>query len=491
MIKCPNCGRDNAVNFNFCLDCGYDLKAYREAFPDGLPAAPPPPPPAVTSTSMPAMPAASLESYAPSAPLPPAPIALPQSLTPAATQSPLPPPPRQPTRPQAILPPEPGPPSFPPLPHTQPLIHAPPQPAPLPRTLTPPAALPPLPPLARSQAPADAFGPPALSMPPTPALVMPAPPMAAPLPPQPVAAPMPVTAPSAPLPVAPPLAPPAPPLAAPPQAAPAANACPSCGYGNAPTVKFCGNCGKRLDVAGAPGAVEAGGAQRTMFMHAADLAAPPKEKLCKLITIDQAGREGMTFTIKSGETLCGRVNGVILFFDDPFVSPTHCKFSFLQGKLKVIDQGSLNGVYLRVKQEQRVVDGDLLRVGRQLFRYESLEKAAFQVKKIPGDDSRIWGSPNAASFGRLVQILEDGRTGEIRLLSGERCQLGRENGDIVMPTDGFISGRHCVFTQQNGETMLTDLGSSNGTYVRVRIEADVGHGDFVLVGNQMLRIEIV
>ena len=48
MIKCPNCARENADNFNFCLDCGYDLKAYREAFTTtGLPAvgAPPPPPP--------------------------------------------------------------------------------------------------------------------------------------------------------------------------------------------------------------------------------------------------------------------------------------------------------------------------------------------------------------------------------------------------------------------------------------------------------------
>ncbi|MFZ9887457.1 MAG: zinc-ribbon domain-containing protein, partial [Myxococcota bacterium] len=26
MTKCPNCSRENADSFNFCLDCGYDLK---------------------------------------------------------------------------------------------------------------------------------------------------------------------------------------------------------------------------------------------------------------------------------------------------------------------------------------------------------------------------------------------------------------------------------------------------------------------------------
>jgi pSer/pThr/pTyr-binding forkhead associated (FHA) protein len=268
--------------------------------------------------------------------------------------------------------------------------------------------------------------------------------------------------------------------------------CGACGYENAATVKFCGNCGKRLDgPAPATSTPPEAGAGRTMFLHAAGDLGAAREKVCKLVAIDQSGREGMTFTIKNGETICGRVNGVILFFDDPFVSPTHCKFSFVGGVLKVIDLNSLNGVYLRVKQERRLVDGELIRLGRQLFRFESMKMASFQVKKADGDDSRIWGAPAPAAFGRLVQILEDGRTGEIRLLVGERAQVGREVGDIVIPTDGFISGRHCVFALQQGQPTLADLGSSNGTYIRVRGEAEVGHGDFVLVGNQMLRVEIV
>jgi pSer/pThr/pTyr-binding forkhead associated (FHA) protein len=284
-----------------------------------------------------------------------------------------------------------------------------------------------------------------------------------------------------------------PPLAStPPASLSSSKPCAACGYENAASVKFCGNCGKRLDgPAPASSAAPEEGAGRTMFLHAAGDLGAVKEKVCKLVTIDQTGREGMTFTIKSGETVCGRVNGVILFFDDPFVSPTHCKFSFINGVLKVIDLNSLNGVYMRVKQERRLADGELIRLGRQLFRFESMKMASFQVKKADGDDSRIWGAPAPAAFGRLVQILDDGRTGEIRLLVGERAQVGREVGDIVIPTDGFISGRHCVFTLQQGQPTLADLGSSNGTYIRVRGEAEVGHGDFVLVGNQMLRVEIV
>ena len=480
MIKCPNCGRDNAVNFNFCLDCGYDLKAYREAFPDGIPAPPPPPAPAMT---MPTGQAFSAD--------------LPYSHTPGASLSPLPP---LPARPDQRV-------DSPQIPSTPPPTFSTP-PSPL-SSLSSAAPFPPLPtisqPLTESSSPPPSLqsslpsaptpGPyaaPALNTGSLAASSMPAPALSAP--------PAPVTIPpqhdqSSWLPSS---GTPAP-VSVPSQVAPqatltpmsAARPCASCSYENLPTVKFCGNCGKRLDGAAASSTSEPeAGAGRTMFMHAADMQGLVKEKLCKLITIDQSGREGMTFTIKNGETICGRVNGIILFFDDPYVSPTHCKFSFYSGQLKVTDQNSLNGVYVRVKQERRLTDGELIRVGRQLFRFESMQSAAFQVKKVDGDDSRIWGSPAPTAFGRLVQILDDGRTGEIRLLTGDRCQLGREIGDIVMPTDGFISGRHCVFTHVDGEAVLTDLGSINGTYIRVREHADVAHGDFVLVGNQMLRVEI-
>lgn len=253
-------------------------------------------------------------------------------------------------------------------------------------------------------------------------------------------------------------------------------------------MKFCGNCGKRLDGNAEVGAAPAGG--RTMFMHAADLQLPV-EKVCKLVTIDHTGREGMTFTLKKGETVCGRVNGIILFFDDPYVSPTHALFSFENGQLTVTDKGSLNGVYRRLRGEHPLVDGDFLRIGRQLFRFEDMKHAQEQVVRDEGDDAQIWGSPAAAAFGRLVQILEDGRTGEIRLLSGDRCDLGREQGEIVFPTDGFISGRHCSFLRQGEGAVVKDLGSSNGTYARIRERAEVSHGEFLLIGNQMLRVEIV
>lgn len=385
MIQCPNCGRENADNFNFCLDCGYDLKAYREQL----------------------------------AARPPAPAAAPRALEPAEVMGATPTESLSATDLQSM--------QHDPVYDTAPPAPAEPAPVAAPPPVAPPVAAAPASASTQTQQPAAA--------------------------------------------------------------APGSTTCPACQSAVPAGMKFCGNCGKRLD-GSADAAPAAPGGGRTMFMHAADLQLPV-EKVCKLVTIDQSGKEGMTFSLKKGETVCGRINGIILFFDDPFVSPTHALFAFDNGKLTVTDKGSLNGVYRRLRGEQALVDGDFLRIGRQLFRFEDMKHANAQVTRPEGDDAQIWGSPTEDAFGRLVQVLDDGRTGEIRLLTGESCNLGREQGEIVFPTDGFISGRHCAFVRKGEQAVVKDLGSSNGTYVRVRESVDVEHGEFLLIGNQMLRVEIV
>ena len=229
--------------------------------------------------------------------------------------------------------------------------------------------------------------------------------------------------------------------------------------------------------------------KRTMFMHSRNLAESPTLS-CRLIVIEQTGQEGKAYGLTIGENQCGRTQGTVVFPDDPFVSPLHCTFIFDRGQLRIDDHGSLNGVYTRIADERVLKSGDFLRIGGQLFRYEDFSTSTAELSRSEGDDARIWGSPNPGAFGRLLQILEDGKTGQISLLTGEMCNLGREYGDLLFPRDGFISGRHCSFIRNGQTTRLRDLGSSNGTYVRIQQSAVVTSGDFLLIGNQMLRVEI-
>ncbi len=257
-------------------------------------------------------------------------------------------------------------------------------------------------------------------------------------------------------------------------------------------LKFCGECGARMDPsAPLPNAQSqaAAVAKQTMFLHAADVQQIMQPK-ARLIAIDPQGKEGMSFNLKAAETVCGRVNGIILL-EDPCVSPTHCVFKFANGRLSVADQNSLNGVFVRLRAEVELQPGDVFRMGRQLMRFETADSMPGDVvTRAVDDDTRGWGvALEPAIFGRLVQLLEDGRHGDVRLLRGAEIKLGREIGEITFPGDGFVSAQHAAINLRAGKVMLRDVGSSNGTYLRVRGERGLIQDDFILVGNQMLRVD--
>ena len=82
-----------------------------------------------------------------------------------------------------------------------------------------------------------------------------------------------------------------------------------------------------------------------------------------------------------------------------------------------------------------------------------------------------------------------------KLLSSEAAEgvvaMGREGNDINFPDDPFISGRHAHVEYKDGQLVLTDSGSKNGTFLRVSHESKLEHGDYVFMGQQLLRVEIV
>lgn len=67
--------------------------------------------------------------------------------------------------------------------------------------------------------------------------------------------------------------------------------------------------------------------------------------------------------------------------------------------------------------------------------------------------------------------------------------MGRERGDILFPHDGYVSGSHAVIARANNRYFLNDLGSSNGTYVRIKGPVRLAHSDLVLAGQELFRVE--
>jgi len=75
------------------------------------------------------------------------------------------------------------------------------------------------------------------------------------------------------------------------------------------------------------------------------------------------------------------------------------------------------------------------------------------------------------------------------VIGSETVLIGREAADVVYADDPHLSRRHAEIRVVGGHAAVVDLGSSNGTYVRVRAEAVLASGAQIRVGQQRLRVE--
>jgi pSer/pThr/pTyr-binding forkhead associated (FHA) protein len=261
---------------------------------------------------------------------------------------------------------------------------------------------------------------------------------------------------------------------------PSMKPCPQCGTEVPEGFRFCGNCGARINDAAPSGEPPV----RTMFFGA--MQAPNR---ARLILIKGEGLDGVTYHLNSTEHLIGREDGAILFPEDTFLSPRHATFFYQDSKLYVRDEGSANGVYVRITRPMPLLSGSRFLVGEQLIQFEpsSDEDQSFQADE---EGTYFYASPRRPSTLRLIQILRGGDIGMIYRAPTAEVVLGREGNDINFPDDPYISGRHAMVSATPEGFFLTDMGSKNGTYILVSGNFLLSHGDYVFLGQQLLRVEI-
>src|SRR5688572_171804 len=148
---------------------------------------------------------------------------------------------------------------------------------------------------------------------------------------------------------------------------------------------------------------------------------------------------------------------------------------------------SANGSYVngeRVRGERRLGRGDVIRMGDEEFRFHAdsdPEPAPAPLPPPPGAEQRLHDTlfgvpafkpepsriPAPAAAGPLASLLV--RSGPLK---GERMQIrvpianvGRADyNDVVLP-DPSVSTMHAKLQSRGGVWMLSDLGSTNGTFV--------------------------
>jgi pSer/pThr/pTyr-binding forkhead associated (FHA) protein len=93
----------------------------------------------------------------------------------------------------------------------------------------------------------------------------------------------------------------------------------------------------------------------------------------------------------------------------------------------------------------------------------------------------------------VLCVLDDGKDeGEWIRLRGDRFVIGRTEGDLRIPHDPMMSGRHAEISRQQVQGayrwQITDLESTNGTYVRVG-NVLLKHGQELRMGRSHFRFE--
>lgn len=251
--------------------------------------------------------------------------------------------------------------------------------------------------------------------------------------------------------------------------------CTACGAKNPAEAKFCSECGHPQ--------------QELPAAEAAAAARAPATMQVTLVSINEDGTDGARIDLDYADSVLGRA-GDVRFPTDAFLSPKHARFTMVNGRVCIEDLYSLNGTYVKLRDEVRLSAGDTFLMGRQVLRFEKFEQSV-APKARSSDGTRYMGSPPPGGKFKLLQVGIGGALQNVFCLHESGAIVGREKGDVIFPRDKFMSGRHAqIFPRDDGHYYLVDLNSSNGTWIKIWERRELDPGDFVFLGQQLFRLEV-
>src|SRR5258706_5301820 len=177
--------------------------------------------------------------------------------------------------------------------------------------------------------------------------------------------------------------------------------CPSCGSDVPPSFRFCGTCGFRMDEASAPNQMP----QMPPPMQQPMQQPVPQRSRLSMTLIRPDGTEGGTHDLRPGENKLGRSFGPV-FENDGYLSPVHALLDIRGTQAIVRDLDSLNGVFVKMTQEEELQSGQIIRIGQELLRYEIIP-----TPEPTADGTELMGSPNPGFWGKLTVIIRRDVTG--------------------------------------------------------------------------------
>lgn len=213
--------------------------------------------------------------------------------------------------------------------------------------------------------------------------------------------------------------------------------------------------------------VESDGPPRESFAAART----PDEHQAYLIHVISGNVEAEEFQVtQDGLTTIGRKDCDINFPDDLLLSGRHASITHGPEGYFLRDDGSTNGVFLKLKEAQPIeaVHGHIIRLGQQLLLFEA-ENGSHAFIHID-------------QTGKPVNRYE---------LQAKTIVLGRQAPDIILDREDLkLSRRHLSITLKDRRVWIKDLGSANGSYLKVKNMAPLMSSDQFRVGQQVFKFNV-
>ncbi|MEO7453463.1 MAG: FHA domain-containing protein [Fimbriimonadales bacterium] len=201
--------------------------------------------------------------------------------------------------------------------------------------------------------------------------------------------------------------------------------------------------------------------------------------------VDESGREHF---LRPGTNLVGREGDVMI--QDSRLSRKHAEVIMQDGVIQVRDLGSTNGTTLNDEP-----------VGDEPVEVKSGDIVAFADNKVT---LSIPGNAGATQMLSTDEPQKETAKAAVQLVIGEESyplttgdhSLGRRPENDIILEDPYASGAHALISVDESGTTLTDLGSTNGTFVNgARLAANepitITTTDALIFGRAEGRIENV
>ena len=201
------------------------------------------------------------------------------------------------------------------------------------------------------------------------------------------------------------------------------------------------------------------------------------------------------FPVSELGAVLGRDESADIRVDEKKVSRRHANFRVIDDELWVEDLGSSNGVRLngrKIDRRARFSGADQIRVGGYVITPKHVPPVTGSAaRELSGDSADPTSSRSEAEPPKLLGLDDPVRGTTFALRSGENI-LGRlEECDIPI-LDGSISRQHARLVYGASGVSVTDLSSSNGTFLNdQRIDAgELAEEDLLRFGNISFRVRL-